>query len=161
MPALPSRFQAVYEPCLALCTGRNVRTMTRPRQRPRDDESMTERPTPTKRTPAHGHGKLQHGNPGNKGGGRYPNWYARFADASLSKKTTRQAIRRILRNPNHPAFAGLLKEMGNRAFGLPKQTIDHTIAERTLEDMLADSYVDPAQSPAPKTATKRRKPRGQ
>lgn len=89
-------------------------------------------------------GQLVGGNPGNSGGkkgrsGRKPDWYKRYAEKLLANKSTKKAMRRILRNPDHPAFRAIVKDLADRAFGRATETLEVS-GKLTLEQILARSY---------------------
>lgn len=86
---------------------------------------------------------LTPGNPGNSGGkkgrsGRRPDWFKELAEKLLANRSTRKAMRRVLRNPDHPAWASLRKQLEDRAFGKPKETVEHQ-GKLTLEQLLGAS----------------------
>jgi hypothetical protein len=67
--------------------------------------------------------------PGNTGGkkgrsGRPPNWLKDFCDDMLADPKCQSAVRTILRNPDHSAFATMWKAAGDRAHGKPDQKVD-------------------------------------
>lgn len=78
------------------------------------------------------------------GPGRPPNWYKELCEKRLSMKSHRKAVQRVLKNPNHPAFLGLTKEMADRAFGKANQSLD-VKASITLEELVARSHESPSE----------------
>ena len=70
--------------------------------------------------------------PGNTGGkkgrsGRRPDWLREFCDQQLSSPKCKAAVRKILSDPEHPAFATMWKAAGERAHGKPEQPISLTV----------------------------------
>lgn len=70
--------------------------------------------------------------PANTGGkkgrsGRRPNWLREFCDDMLADPKCKAAVRKILSNPDHPAFAAMWKATGERAHGKPEQKVDLTV----------------------------------
>lgn len=82
--------------------------------------------TPLRRT-AKG-GLLRTGNPGNKGGGRHPNWLKDWCDDLLAKRESKAQVEAVLGNAQHPAYASMWKAVADRAHGRPKETVDHTVS---------------------------------
>lgn len=64
------------------------------------------------------------GNP-KRNGGRPPNWLRDFCDEALADPKCKAAVRAILRNRSHPAFATMWKAAGERAHGKPEQPVEH------------------------------------
>jgi hypothetical protein len=70
---------------------------------------------------------LAGGKPGNKGGtGRPPNWLREFCDSLLASPKCKAAVRAILSDANHPAFATMWKAAGDRAHGKAEQPLQHS-----------------------------------
>ena len=59
--------------------------------------------------------------------GRPPNWLRDFCDDLLADPKCKAAVRKILGNPNHPAFSAMWKTVGERAHGKPEQKVDVTV----------------------------------
>lgn len=83
-------------------------------------------------------GRLYGGNPGNKGGRRYPDWFKDWCAKMVTGPGARKSVRAILRNPDHPQFSSLWDKLANRAYGRPKESLDVN-AKVTLEDLLTRS----------------------
>jgi hypothetical protein len=69
--------------------------------------------------------------PGNTGGkkgrsGRPPNWLRQFCDDLLASPKCRAAVRKILEDESHPAFATMWKAAGDRAHGKAENTVAHS-----------------------------------
>jgi hypothetical protein len=69
--------------------------------------------------------------PGNTGGkkgrsGRPPNWLREFCDNLLASPKCKAAVRAILSDANHPAFATMWKAAGDRAHGKAEQPLQHS-----------------------------------
>jgi hypothetical protein len=67
--------------------------------------------------------------PGNTGGkkgrsGRPPNWLKNFCDGQLANPKCKAAVRKILSDPDHPAFHHMWKAAADRAYGKPDQKLD-------------------------------------
>lgn len=76
---------------------------------------------------------------GKKGrSGRRPNWYKEWCESLLTRASTRKSVRRILRDPDHPAFATMWKALADRAFGKPGQSIE-VEGRLTLADLVGAS----------------------
>ena len=68
--------------------------------------------------------------PGNTGGkkgrsGRKPSWLREFCDDLLASPKTKAAVRAILADDKHPAFAAMWKAVSDRAHGKAEQQINH------------------------------------
>jgi hypothetical protein len=59
--------------------------------------------------------------------GRPPNWLKEFCDDTLADPKCQAAVLKILRDPDHPAFATMWKAAGDRAHGRPEQKVDLTV----------------------------------
>jgi hypothetical protein len=76
---------------------------------------------------------------GKKGrSGRKPSWLKEFCDDLLADPKCKAAVRKILKNPAHPAFATMWGKVTDRAHGKPVQPIEHSV-DGTLEEILARS----------------------
>lgn len=75
--------------------------------------------TPKLRTPAHGRGKLQSGNPGNKGGGRKPNEFYDLCEKATADPTLWADAK--VKQP-----LGTLGMAAEYTFGKPVQGLQHT-----------------------------------
>jgi hypothetical protein len=80
--------------------------------------------TPQMRVPEHGRGALQVGNPGNKGGGRPPNWLKDWCDELLAKPDSKKQVEEILANKDHAAFATMWAKVAERAHGKAKESVE-------------------------------------
>lgn len=76
------------------------------------------------------------GNTGGKKGrsGRKPDWLREFCDQQLANPKCKAAVRKILSDPEHPAFATMWKAAGERAHGKPEQPIKLSV--NPVEDFL-------------------------
>lgn len=72
----------------------------------------------------HGGALRRGGKPGNKGGGRHPDWLKDFCDDLLASDATKAQVEAILADKDHPAFAAMWRACGDRAKGKPHQTIE-------------------------------------
>lgn len=89
----------------------------------RQQAAKTPVKTPVKQP--HGGAILQGGNPGNKGGGRTPNWLKDWCDELLAKKESKAQVQAVLADSTHTAYASMWKAVADRAHGRPKETIEH------------------------------------
>lgn len=79
------------------------------------------------RKPKHGHGALlAGGKPGNKGGGRKPDWLKQWCDDVLADDKSCAQVIAIMRDKNHNAFATMWKAVAERAAGKPAQPVEHS-----------------------------------
>lgn len=65
------------------------------------------------------------GTPGNKGGGRRPDWLKDWCDDLLAKQESKAQVEAVLGNAKHPAYASMWKAVADRAHGRPKETVEH------------------------------------
>jgi hypothetical protein len=65
------------------------------------------------------------GNP-KRNGGRPPNWLRQFCDDLLASPKCKTAVRKILEDENHPAFATMWKAVGDRAHGKAEASVAHS-----------------------------------
>lgn len=79
------------------------------------------------------------GTPGNKGGGRPPDAFKAMCRELASADKVRDRVIEILENPRHIYFLGALKWASEHGYGSPKQAIEHSISEQTIEDLVAAS----------------------
>jgi hypothetical protein len=70
-------------------------------------------------------GRLRVGNPGNKGGGRQPEWFKELCRDMIASPKARKSVTLILANPDHPHFASMWKAVSDRGYGKPEQPINH------------------------------------
>lgn len=71
-------------------------------------------------------GRLRVGNPGNKGGGRQPEWFKELCRAMVSSPKARAAAKAILEDASHPQFASMWKAVSERGYGKLDQAITVT-----------------------------------
>ena len=91
------------------------------------------------------------GNPGNSGGkkgrsGRRPDIWLAWCQKLMLNNGTQRAIRRVIRDRNHPAYGTITKMIRDSAFPTTKN-MDLTV-KTSLEDILAQSYKKEATSDA-------------
>ena len=91
-------------------------------------------PLTGKQLPAGAHAGNSGGKPGRSG--RKPAEYRQFLQDVLSSDKAREALRLVLEDKNHPAFASLLGKIIAHAHGLPTQTVE--IGSRVLIDDIED-----------------------
>lgn len=58
--------------------------------------------------------------------GRKPDWLRKFCDDMLASAKTKSAVRKILDDPDHPAFAAMWKAVGDRGHGKPTNPVEHS-----------------------------------
>ena len=76
---------------------------------------------------------------GKKGrSGRKPDAWKEMMRKLVNRRSTLAALKRVLKNPQHPAWAGALKFAAEQAYGKPTQEIAIE-AKLTLEDILSRS----------------------
>lgn len=91
---------------------------------PIDENPKTPELTPA-RPGANGGGRLRTGNPGNKGGtGRVPNELKIAWQKMLEAKAVDLAVKKILKDPNHPQFTSLYTKLAVMVVGLPGRQDD-------------------------------------
>lgn len=95
-------------------------------------------PSQTPTRPGKFGGSLRSGNPGNKGGGRPPNWLKDWCDELLADKDSKQQVQDILKNKDHPAFTQMWKAVADRAHGKAKEHVEHSV-DSTLAALLEES----------------------
>jgi hypothetical protein len=83
------------------------------------------------------------GNPGNSGGkkgrsGRRPDKWKLWCQKVVSGKSAQREIRRVLRNRAHPAFATMVKFLGEQGFGKAEANVN-VKGKMTLEDLVSAS----------------------
>lgn len=66
------------------------------------------------------------GKPGNKGGGRTPNWLKDWCDELLAKKESKAQVQAVLADSTHTAYASMWKAVADRAHGRPKESVELT-----------------------------------
>lgn len=76
--------------------------------------------------PGRNGGTLKRGNPGNKGGGTYPNTYRKFLKYGLKSQKHRDAFIRALEDDQHPQFMNATKHAAEHAYKLPTQRVEHS-----------------------------------
>lgn len=86
---------------------------------------------------------LRRGNPGNSGGkkgrsGRKPDAWKALCRRLVNRESTIRAMKRILRDPKHPAFKGLLKDLTEQGYGKVAQGVEVS-GKLTLEQILSAS----------------------
>lgn len=81
-------------------------------------------------------GAIRKGNPGNKGGGRTPDEFKAMMAELASMQQTITAVKKILKNPDHPHFMSAWKWATERGFGKMAEPIDLRIGP--LEEMSDD-----------------------
>ena len=76
---------------------------------------------------------------GKKGrSGRKPDAWKEMMRKLVNRRSTLAALKRVLKNPQHPAWSGALKFAAEQAYGKPTQEIAIE-AKLTLEDLLSRS----------------------
>ena len=75
------------------------------------------------------------GNP-KRTGGRKPDWLREFCDSLLASTKTKAAVKAILADKDHPAFAAMWKAVGERGHGKPSQQVQHAgeVAIRVIRE---------------------------
>jgi hypothetical protein len=58
--------------------------------------------------------------------GRKPDWLRQFCDDLLASPKCKAAVKAILADKDHPAFAAMWKAVGERGHGKPKQDVGHS-----------------------------------
>lgn len=76
------------------------------------------------RKPSHGRGALRVGNPGNKGGGRKPDWLKQWCDDVLADDKSCAQVVAILRDKDHAAFPTMWKALVETAHGKASQRVE-------------------------------------
>lgn len=72
-----------------------------------------------------GRGALYSGGvPGNRGGGRKPDWLKQACRRLVSSDTVLRAVREILADPDHPAFMSALRWASENGYGKPAQSVE-------------------------------------
>lgn len=117
--------------------GRHSQTTLAPSERPSSATAgELETPSETPSRPGNHGGRLLTGNPGNKGGGRPPNWLRDWCDDLLANETSKKQVEEILQDKSHPAFAQMWRSVGDRAHGKPPQSVTHEAGATLLEAIL-------------------------
>lgn len=77
-----------------------------------------------RRKPKHGHGELQTGNPGNKGGGRTPDAFKAMCRELASSDVVKREVDAIIdQGRRHPMFLAALKWSSDHGYGKPAQQV--------------------------------------
>jgi hypothetical protein len=98
-------------------------------------EQLTTKLTkPAQFVPAHGHGKLNvGGTPGHRGGsGRPSNELKAFWASLLNGETSRNELKRVLENADHPAFATLYSKIALHLVGPPTREQDRDDGDQVM-----------------------------
>lgn len=87
-------------------------------------------------------GRLSGGNPGNSGGkkgrsGRKPGSWKKWCMKVVSGPSAAKAIRKVLRNPEHPAFGSMVKFIGEQGYGKAEASVN--VKADSLEALIAGS----------------------
>ena len=82
--------------------------------------------TPALVPQAHGGALLSGGLPGNRGGGRTPDAFKRWCADQLAGPDREAAVEKVLRDSSHPAYSAMWKAVADRAYGRPKESVEHS-----------------------------------
>lgn len=72
--------------------------------------------------------------------GRPPDKFKEMCRDLASSADIERCARRVLKNPNHPAWLGALKWATEHGYGKPKESIDLTSGGKSLEALLAAAH---------------------
>jgi hypothetical protein len=104
-------------------------------EKSKGSEQLTTKLTnPAQFVPAHGRGKLNvGGTPGHRrGSGRPPNELKAFWASLLNGETSRNELKRVLENADHPAFATLYSKIALHLVGPPARPQDNRDEEQIM-----------------------------
>ena len=86
-------------------------------------------------------GDPRRGQGGGKKGrsGRKPDAWREMMGRLVNRESTLRALKRVIKNPRHPAWLGALKFAAEQAYGKPTQPLA-VEARLTIEDLLEQSW---------------------
>lgn len=75
--------------------------------------------------------------------GRPPDAFKEMCRGLASSGDVEKAVRRVVKNPKHPAFIGALKWASEHGYGRPEQGVDLKSGGKTLAELITASWDRP------------------